>query len=280
MHVGTVLQKGEKVSGTGQETLFVWRVFWNFQPMEPMYGNTISLAGLESTEPHFVQTRTFNLLPNEEDFIEECDAGKTVSGIFDNSLSNSVERGEGPFYYATARGNQGQAGIMLWPLTKKALTSRSDQYKKAAVMCRGVATLYMDDVSLEEMRNNILTGVYHFMPGTLNNLDANRMPVNPRRVGSGFLGQVLEVYQSSVRIRIIAHTAKEYPWTLYEQAIATIAARVQQASASRWNSSKPNGTSARSRKYNYFFLSQSSYHLVPFCQTWCPVVTQTDGSLF
>lgn len=219
--IAKVLRKIDQIGPTAnppENTLCVWRVFWNFNPSEAHYGNVASLAGLESTEPHFVQTRTFNFNPEQEYLIDSFDAGKTVSGRFDNTLSNALEAEATAYAFEVLPITQGLAGIMLWPLTKKAIKAKSEQYKKAAVMCRGVATLYMQDEDLEDMRQHILTGIYHFYPGTanLNNFTADN---RDQLFSSGFLGQVLEVYQSSVRIRIIAHAAKEYPWQDYQAAM-------------------------------------------------------------
>ena len=219
--IAKVLRKIDQIGPTAnppENTLCVWRVFWNFNPAGAHYGNVASLAGLESTETHFVQTRTFNFNPEQENLIDSFDAGKTVSGRFDNTISNARTAGATASAFEVTDITQGLAGIMLWPLTKKAITAKSEQYKKAAVMCRGVATLYMQDEDLEDMRQHILTGIYHFYPGTAN-LDDPGPAARDLLFSSGFLGQVLEVYQSSVRIRIIAHAAKEYPWQDYQNAM-------------------------------------------------------------
>ena len=79
-------------------------------------------SGLESTETHLAVTHEFDQITKIEDYNVGFTTNFAVKGIK-------------------------TSGIMLWPLTDKALSSTKGQYHRAAVLTRGVATCFVDEIS-------------------------------------------------------------------------------------------------------------------------------------
>ena len=188
------------------EGKFVWRCWWNFKPQEEDATEIVTMPGIESSETHFVQTRTFYV--SQETNFEDFDAGKPINGNYDNTVltANNIFHRQDTNQYEQIQeeGDSGLGGIMLWPLTKKAAGKPHSQYAKAATMNLGVATLYLNDEMMQAVKSKMLTTPVIVFPG--NRINSGAVEGESR----AFVAQVLEVYQRSARFRIVSICGKEF----------------------------------------------------------------------
>ena len=192
---------------SGDDNNAIWRCYWNIAPRQNQAGgaptaigqliavgaNVTPLGGIESSENHCVQTRTFDVTETD---LPNYDSGMVVPGTKDDSQisgNNTRANATDPTNYTTAlvpaNLQTHRPGILLWPLTQKAVTSKKgSQYKKAAVLQHGVVTLYFNDENILEMKSDPCNKIVQFQSAGNN---------------TNLYGQVLEVYQRSARIRLL-----------------------------------------------------------------------------
>jgi hypothetical protein len=135
----------------------VYRAFFDFSERYPD-GRDMTItagAGIEASENHLVQTLNFH------------DVAETALGNYQVGMPVAKDQ---------------EIGIMLWPLSTKSIgKGPSNPYAKAAVLTRGVATLYIENA-------------HAITPLTRGSVVYNGLRL---RVA------VLEVYQSSIRVQIL-----------------------------------------------------------------------------
>ena len=178
-----LLRKIGPAGKLGRNDLFIYRCYWNFLPRVNDDVHAIEpRPGIESSETHFVQTRTFNFARGQEDNAELCNSGTAITGRHDNTNIYPIAP-------------TGEGGIMLWPLTKKAAGARGSAFAKAAVMNLGVATLYFTETDMTKT----IAPLFDYV--------ILQDPINQQ---ISLIAQVLEIYQSSIRLRIVSsHTESE-----------------------------------------------------------------------
>ena len=194
-----------KISGEGNNV--IWRCYWNIAPRQDNAGggaggtdigqlidvgaNVTPLGGIESSENHCVQTRTFDVTQAD---LPNYDSGMVVPGNKDDSQirggTQTNATNTANYRAVTIQTLQtDRPGILLWPLTQKAVTSKKgSQYKKAAVLQHGVVTLYFNDEDIRAIKSAPCNTIVRFRVAAA---DTN------------LYGQVLEVYQRSARIRLL-----------------------------------------------------------------------------
>ena len=189
-----------KLRGTD---LFIYRCYWNFLPRVEGVHAIEPRPGIESSETHFVQTRTFTFARDQEENAVLCNSGTAITGAHDNTLIQDFAP-------------NGEGGIMLWPLTKKAAGARGSAFAKAAVMNLGVATLYFNETDMIKT----IAPLFDYV-----------ILHDPIDQSTSLIAQVLEIYQSSIRLRIVSsHTdSDETVGLAVEQAYTALQEPVAQA---------------------------------------------------